>query len=238
MNARLEVLITFILYLCFFGWIGWRRGFRSELVVFIASVGTWLLLQRAGDLFVRLANLGGKFVTFVKAGGLSANPDPAFAALKEAPLWVTDENKAGFLFLIWIFIVLVAYIVSTMAKLEPKKNERTGGWAVLLGMANGLFFTSIFLPRLVALVVPQGADFNALVERANILGLLSSSVRLLIENLSAFWTLVRPQASIVLVILLTLFLVLVASTLRTGHRTRTNSQQNRDGRQNREGNPV
>lgn len=233
MNARLEVLITFILYLCFFGWIGWRRGFRSELLVFVVSVGAWLVLQRMGDVFVRLANLGGKFVTFAKAGGMSANPDPAFAALKEAPVWVTDETKPGFLFLIWVFVVLVAYIVSTIPALAPKKNERTGGWAVLLGMANGLFFTSIFLPRLVALIVPQGGDFNQLVDRANILALLSSSVRLTIESLSALWTVIRPQASIVLVILLTLFLVLVASTLRTGHRNRPTNRPNRENSEGR-----
>lgn len=214
MNARLEVLITFLLYLAFFGWIGWRRGFRAELIVFGTAFLAWLALQREGDIFVRLANLGGKMIAFVRAGGLGANPDPAFAAVREAPPWVTDETRPGYLFLVWVLIVLVAYIVSSSIQFRPRKNERTGGWAVLLGMANGLLFASTFLPRLVALVAPEGADFSQLAQRVNIIGILTSSVRLIVENAALLWAAIRPQASIILLILLTLFLVLVAATLK------------------------
>jgi hypothetical protein len=214
MTTRLEVLITFLLYLVFFAWIGWRRGWRAELNVFATAFLAWLALQREGDIFVRLANLGGKMIAFVRAGGLGANPDPAFVAVREAPLWVTEESRPGYLFLVWVLIVLIAYIVSSSVQFRTRKSERTEGWAVLLGMANGLLFAATFLPRLVALVAPEGADFSQLAQRVNLIGILTSSVRLLMENLALIWATLRPQSSIILLILLTLFLVLVATTLK------------------------
>ena len=34
MTLDVQILLAVLLYLGFFGWIGWRRGLRSELIVF------------------------------------------------------------------------------------------------------------------------------------------------------------------------------------------------------------
>lgn len=224
MNASVEVLVTFLLYLAFFGWIGWRRGWLAELIVFGAAFLAWIAFQQQGDIFVRIANLGGKFFAFVRAGGLGADPDPAFAALKDAPQWVTAESRPGYLFLLWVVIVLLAYIISSSVQTRPKKNSQAGGWAVLLGMANGILFAITFLPRLVTLLAPEGGDLTQLVERANLLGLLTSSWRLLSETVRVLWGIARPQAPIILLILLTLFLVLSAATLKGGGKSERSSE--------------
>jgi hypothetical protein len=144
---------------------------------------------------------------------------------------ITAANRQGYLFMLWAIMLVLTYIwVSNWSLWEDwiALGSGAAGWAILFGMANGLLFASIFLPRLVALVAPPGTDYAMLAERANVLGVLGSGMSLLIGNLSALWTLVRPQASIVLLILLTIFLALVASTLRSG--TRANRQINRQSR--------
>ncbi|MCB0110990.1 MAG: hypothetical protein KDE53_33950, partial [Caldilineaceae bacterium] len=70
MSGQLEVLITFLLYIAFFGWIGYLRGTLSEGIVFGVALTAWLILQEQGDIFVRVINLGSKGIAFVQAGGL------------------------------------------------------------------------------------------------------------------------------------------------------------------------
>lgn len=93
-------------------------------------------------------------------------------------------------------------------------DARLTGWALLLGIANGLLFAAIFLPRLVALLAPEGSYLVGLPEQVNAFTVLAGGFSILLENLAALWRLVRPQGSLVLLIALTLFLVLVAATLR------------------------
>jgi hypothetical protein len=221
MTARLEVLVTFIVYLLFFAWIGWRRGFRPELIVFCTALIAWIVLQEFGDIFVRLANLAGLAVRLVTSGGLSGDPEVALAAIRSAPPVITEQSRPGFLFILWVIVVVLAYIVSSWPHFKGKRDAGLNGWAILLGMANGLLFASIFLPRLVALLTPEGTPVVGLAAETSLFGFLIRGVRLLFENLSALWALIRPQSSIVLLLMLTLFLVLVASTLRTGAKAKS-----------------
>ena len=89
----IQVLLTFILYLSFFGWIGYRRGSWREFIVLVMAVIGWLVLQEQGDIFVRIANLGSKFTAFITAGGLSENPEDAFSAIGDASPWVTSDDQ-------------------------------------------------------------------------------------------------------------------------------------------------
>ena len=41
MTQDTQVLFAILLYLAFFAWIGWRRGFKSEVTVFVVAVGAW-----------------------------------------------------------------------------------------------------------------------------------------------------------------------------------------------------
>ena len=70
MTSQIQVLIAFLLYLFTFGWIGWRRGAQREGWVFGVAIVAWFAFQERGDIVVRMANLGGKFMAFLKAGGL------------------------------------------------------------------------------------------------------------------------------------------------------------------------
>lgn len=221
MTGQLEVLITFILYIIFFAWVGYRRGSLSELIVFLTACVGWLLLQEQGDIFVRIVNLGSKFVAFIQAGGLGENPEAAFGALGDAPPWVTGESRGGFLFLLWAFLLFVAYIVSSARFLG--KKSRSDGWAILLGALNGLLYAAILLPRLATLLTPvdtvvdgatAGAGGNA--SLATLLDLLGGGVGLLRENVGGVWRLFdTAQQSLILLVLLTLFLLLVANSLRS-----------------------
>src|SRR5215216_3278681 len=101
-----EIAITFIVYLLFFAWIGYRRGFRAELTVFMVAFFSWIGLKLFGDVVVRLANLGGKFLAFAASGGLGSGGDAAYDALKTAPDIITAENQDSFLFIIWVILVV------------------------------------------------------------------------------------------------------------------------------------
>ncbi|MFN8491398.1 MAG: hypothetical protein U0350_27620 [Caldilineaceae bacterium] len=218
MNEQIEVLLTFILYLAFFGWIGWTRGSRREGFTLAVALGSWILLQEFGDVFVRLANLIGKALAFVRAGGLGANPDAAFAALRSVPPWIDDTNRAGFLFILWVAILILAYM---MSGLKPfSKNNKADGWAVLFGMLSGLLYATVLLPRLITLLVPGDVTAAEVLRSSNALKILASTATTLRSALVNVWQLVKPQASLIILLVLTLLLVLAASSLRRGERPR------------------
>lgn len=219
MTGQLEVLITFLLYIAFFGWIGYLRGTLSEGIVFGVALTTWLALQERGDIFVRVVNLGSKGVAFVRAGGLGENPDQAFGAISSAAPWVTAESRGGFLFLLWAFLLFLAYIISSRKFLG--KKSKGDGWAVILGVLNGLLYATILLPRLVTLLQPvdvaTAAGDGAAGSISGFWGVLSGGFDLMRDSVGGLWDIFDPsQQSLILLILLTLFLLLAASTLRGG----------------------
>lgn len=232
MTAQFEIAITFIIYLFFFAWLGYRRGFRAELLVFLFALGGWLGLQVFGDAVVQIANLGGKFVSFILSGGLGADSDAAFDALKAAPDIITADNREAFLFMVWVVLVVFAYIIgSVMASNSRRRggsnplapgaiffslppDVRMRGWAVLLGIANGLVYASVFLPRLVALLVPGDVDYAFVPAGAGPFEILGSGLELVFDSLKQLWVALQPLGPLVLLVLLTSFLVIVAGTLR------------------------
>ncbi len=217
----IQVLLTFILYLSFFGWIGYRRGSWREFIVLTTAVVGWLVLQEQGDIFVRIANLGSKFTAFITAGGLSENPEEAFSAIGDASPWVTSTTRNGYLFVIWVLLVIMAYVLTGW--LVPSTKSQSNGWAILWGMLNGLFFASVFLPRLlflfapgtvsaVATSAPEATTGNG---RANILTFLQTGFDLIWDLIRNIWVLLQPFQPYVFLFLLTAFLVFVYFTIRT-----------------------
>lgn len=216
MTEQIEVLITLVLYTLFFAWIGFQRGSKREAVVAITALVSWIVLQEAGDVFVRIANLGGKFLAFVRAGGLGENPDAALSELPNAPQWVTAEQRDEFLFILWVIVLVLAYVVSNLKPFA--KGSKSDGWSVLLGIFNGLLFAAILLPRLATLVRPvDTVTGEAEPGIANLFDVLSGGLALIRNTVGDLWGLFEPsQRSLVLLVLLTIFLLLVASTLRGG----------------------
>jgi uncharacterized membrane protein required for colicin V production len=186
-----QVLIAFLLYLIFWGWTGYRRGAVREVWLLIITVGAWVLLQERGSILVRLANFGGKFGALVGAGGLSGeNTEDALQALADAPNIVTDENQAGFLFLIWAVIVVISYIVLSDKRIRSPK----GGLGFLFGAINGVVFAALLLPILGNLVeLSDGSLADAPLQSLAMLVVEMVSAGL--DVLAALWALLTPVST-------------------------------------------
>jgi hypothetical protein len=214
MTSQVAVIISFIIYLTFFGWLGWRRGARREITVFLVALIGWLLLQQEGDIIVNIANLGGAAYTFATSGGFTGSQQEALAALSDAPTLVNDDARTPFLFLVWMALFVGSYALSNVM-IEDKQSNRNG-WAILFGILNGLFFAVAFGPSLVALFAPDGQFTVVDDDGLNLSGLLGGGLQLLWDGISSLWGVVSSAGNLGLVILLTALLVLAATTIRGG----------------------
>ncbi|HQY90405.1 hypothetical protein [Caldilinea sp.] len=212
MTTETQVLIAFILYLIFFGWVGARRGVWSEAVLLLVTVGFWVLLQERGTIIVRLTNFAGKFFVLVGSGGLSGSAEDALQAVQAAPNVITNDNEAGFLFLVWAVIVLITFIVGS-DKRWSKYNKNTG-LAIVLGVINGIVFAALLLPVLGRIlettpaVAVEDAPLNALFL------LVSGLWDLIYRTFQSLWTWVQPVPPSVWLLIITLLLVLIAWPMR------------------------
>lgn len=211
MTTQTSIVISFVIYLSFFGWLGWRRGVRREMIVFLIAVGLWLILQERGDTVVNIANLGGAAVTFAQAGGFGDNQQNAFAALSDAPSIVTTESREPFLFVLWVAALVASYAITNVAVQD--KNSMRNGWAVLLGMLNGLFFAVAFLPSLAAIFSPDGTLVTAGGLNLGLGTILRGGLELLWDGISAIWGGIVALGPMALLVLVTLLLVLAAGTI-------------------------
>jgi hypothetical protein len=214
MTSQVAIIISFIIYLVFFGWLGWRRGARREITVFLIALIGWLLLQQEGDIVVNIANLGGAALTFATEGGFTGSQQDALAAISDAPALVSDDARTSFLFLVWVALFVGSYALTNV--MVEDKNSHSNGWAILFGILNGLFFAVAFGPSLVALFAP-GGEFTVVDDDGlNLSGLLAGGLQLIWDGISSLWGVVSAAGNLGLVILLTLFLVLAATTIRGG----------------------
>ncbi len=217
-SVSIELMISFVIFLIFFGWIGLRRGAKRELIVLLTSLISWLILQEKGDFLVRITNLAGRLLALIAAGGLNEGGAANVTAASSAQQLVTDTNENAFLFFVWVIIVLVTYGLTN--KLVTDKDSKSNGWAILWGIANGLFFASVFLPRLVLLFLPaepspQQAGQQLVTEgRGSVMSFLSTGFQIVRDTISSFWAGLGDMQPYVLLILLTLFLILVYSSIR------------------------
>ena len=212
MTLETQVLIAFLLYLVFFGWIGARRGVWPEVALLIVTVGGWVLLQERGTVIVRLTNFGGKFWVLVGSGGLSGSAEDALQAVQQAPNVITDENQDGFLFLVWAVLVLITFIVGSDRRWSKHNQHKV--LAITLGVANGIVFAALLLAVLARLfeaapsVAAQDAPLGAL------FALVGALWNTLLTTLQTFWGWVQPVPAGVWLLLITLLLVLVAWPMR------------------------
>jgi hypothetical protein len=177
------------------------------------------LLQQEGDLIVNIANLGGAAVGFAQAGGFTGSQPDALAAIGSAPALVSDDARTSFLFVVWVGIFVASYALSNVM-IDDKKSLRNG-WAILFGILNGLFFAVAFGPSLVALFAPDG-EFTVVDEDGlNISGLVTGGLQMIWEGISSLWRIFSAAGNLGLVVLLTLLLVLAATTIRGGAKAKT-----------------
>jgi hypothetical protein len=230
MNSQVAALISFLIYIAFFGWLGWRRGARREIIVTITALVASLLLQERGDILVSLTNLGGAAFNFASAGGLGGDQAAALAALSSAPRLITEESRLPFLFIAWSVIFVAAYIITNVTVQE--KDSPQNGWAILFGMINGLFFAVAFLPSILTLFAAGTAlptDGVAVADTAistiggtgGLIGALRSGLGLLWEGIVSLWSGILSLGSMALLIIITLLLVAAATSIRGGAKARS-----------------
>ncbi|MEZ4656823.1 MAG: hypothetical protein R2911_04570 [Caldilineaceae bacterium] len=88
--------------------------------LFAVTVVSYLFVFFAGSAtIIRMLNLASKALTFVRAGGLGANPDAAMGQIGTAPQIITLEGTYIFLWLVWVVSLVVA--------LESLRNAQTRG---------------------------------------------------------------------------------------------------------------
>jgi hypothetical protein len=232
---QLGSLLTLLLYLAFFAWTGLRRGALREGIVLATGISVFALLSnpRISGLVVTITNLVPKFIYFARNGGLSSDPatqDAAVASLKDAPAWVDKASPAAFLFIIGALLLLLVYWLTNYLK----GGRGATGWAILLGVLNGVIFAAIFVPRLYSIFFggatsavtnvitditatpapPAASTSGAGLERVG--DVLNGGLGQLSQTLGGLWTVMAPQRALVMLLLLTLFLWWVISTIGEG----------------------
>ncbi len=216
MANQIQVLLTFILYLVFFGWVGYRRGTMREGIVLTVVAGAWILLQEFGDVLVIVANLGGRFISIVPTGALTKGDAALVEALSNAKNWVSPENAETFLFLIWVALLMAAYMITGIF-VKDAKSKRTG-MAALLGAVNGLFYAVVLLPNLAQVFLPRGAASASATSASTreILHTLEGSLGVVGSSLGDIWVVFEAQRPFVLLLLLTILLLTAAGSLSGG----------------------
>jgi succinate dehydrogenase hydrophobic anchor subunit len=218
MNGQVAILLSFVVYLTFFGWLGWRRGVTRELIVFLAALLGWLALQQRGETIVNMANLMAAGLDFARAGGFSGSQEEAFAALASAPSLVTSDTQNVFLYVIWVAGVILIYLGTNWIIADYK--SRSNGWSILLGMLNGLFFAIIFLPGMFALFSAEGTVPES-EEGVDLLGMLGKGLQLVWDGIVAAWNLITPFGPTGVLVLVTGVLVVAALSIRNSAKAKS-----------------
>lgn len=218
MNGQIAVLLSFVVYLAFFGWLGWRRGVTRELIVFLAALFGWLALQQRGEIVVNMANLMAAGFDFARAGGFNGSEEEAFAALASAPNLVSSDGQTAFLYVVWVAGVILIYLGTNWVVSDEK--SRSNGWSILLGMLNGLFFAIIFLPGMFALFSSEGSVPES-EGGIDLLGMLGKGLQLVWDGIVAAWNLLTPLGPTGILLLVTGILVLAAISIRSSAKAKS-----------------
>ena len=155
MQGQIQLFIAFIVYMGIFAWIGTQLGARRIQWLLVVSVVAYFLIIPQ-ELLIRVANIGGKFLAFIKAGGLGSNPDEAFGALGDAPQIITPEGSPIFLFVVWVVIVFIAWRVIN----KYVSAGATDVTAALWGMGGGFLIAWGILPLMLRVIAPESTIIN------------------------------------------------------------------------------
>lgn len=211
MTADVQVLLAILVYLSFFAWIGWRRGLKAELTVFIVAIVSWVILQERGSIFVRITNLGLKFVGLLGSSLATGTVDESQVTTQ--PDFVQPGSEDAFLFLLWILILFATYIITSRSSF--KSSNKNNGWAALVGSLNGLFFLAVLMPKFNALYDAIGGE-TADAPLKTFVGLITAFIEAIINGIQSLWEWISPLSPMTLLIVLTAILALIAISLRRG----------------------
>ncbi len=216
MTQDTQVLLAILLYLAFFAWIGWRRGLRSELTVFIVALLAWVVLQERGTIFVRLTNIMVKFAGVL--GSSLATGEVNEGNLTSGNDFVAPGGEETFLFLLWIIALFLTYFITSRPGFA--KTSKKTAWAAIVGSLNGFLFLAVMLPKFNQLYVMGGGEFSQAPLRTFV-SLITQFIGYLIDGLRSFWQWVSPLSPVTLLVIITIVLALAAFTLRGGMKAKS-----------------
>ena len=199
--ANAAAVLALLIYLAFFGAAGYRRGTQRELIVLLVALTSSFVLQTFSSVVVVLFDRFGKGLAF-----LSGQPIPEQSGLG---IWAT-ANTQTLLLLLWLVIIVLTYFITNSAVRKSKKD----GWAVILGILNGLVFASIFAPLLTTLIFP-GITIQGPVVQLPVLGFLSNTWQQVSNLLVRLWVVIQPVATNVFFLGVVVLILFAALTLRT-----------------------
>ncbi len=216
MTQDTQVLLAIMLYLAFFAWIGWRRGLRSELTVFIVALLSWVLLQERGTIFVRLTNMMVKFGALLGTSLASGTVDEG--NLNNSGDFVATGGEESFLFLVWIIILFLVYFITSRPGFAAK--SKSSAWSAIVGSLNGFLFLAVMLPKFSQLYIASGGEYSEAPLRT-FLSLITQFITYLIDVVRNFWQWLQPLSPLTVLIVITVVLGLAAYTLRSGAKAKS-----------------
>lgn len=208
MTQDTQVLLAIMVYLAFFAWIGWRRGFRSEITVFIVALLAWVVLQERGNVFVRLTNM---VISFGALFGQSIASGDVPATAPSGSDFVAPGGEETFLFLLWIIILFLTYFITSRPSFAAK--SRKTAWAAIVGALNGFLFLAVMLPKFNQLYVMGGGQFSQAPLRTFV-ALITQFITYFIDSIRSFWNWIQPLSPLTLLVIISVVLGLAAFTLR------------------------
>jgi hypothetical protein len=200
-TTNLAAIVALLIYLAFFGAIGYRRGARRELWVLVVAVLLAFGLQQFSDLIVLIFDRFGKGLAFI-----TGQPVPEQSALGA---WAA-ANTATLLLLLWFGGVVFTYIMTN----HFVRKSKSDGWAVLLGILNGMVFAIIFAPLLTTLIFPDTTIQGPMIQLP-VWTFVSSIWQQITSLLSRIWTALGPAAANVFFLAIVVLVLFAAFTLRT-----------------------
>lgn len=138
-------VVTLLVLLLVFGYIGWRRGLVRELIVFFAILFGQLI--RSSDMGPGLVDTINRTWALFKLGISSGfSPDKMMQRANQLtqmkPL-IPPERQEAFLFLMFIGIIFLGYYMGRYVS-----SSHPSPISMLMGMINGYLIGSLVLPLL------------------------------------------------------------------------------------------
>jgi hypothetical protein len=200
-TANLAAVVALLIYLGFFGVLGYRRGSQRELILLSVLALTAFGLRIFTEQIVTLFDRIGKGVAFA-----TGQPIPEQSALG---VWA-QANTTTLILIIWLIVLVLAYWFTNRFVRKTKKD----GWAFLLGLLNGLIIASIFAPLLTSLIYP-GASLEGTAVQFPVFEFLGNVWEQMTSLLSQVWTAIGPISTSVFFLGIVLLILFAAFTLRT-----------------------
>jgi hypothetical protein len=217
-------LLAVLLTLTLFGWLGWRRGARSEWTMFTVALLSYVLLFAGQDRIVTITENVPKVFSMLLGSdeATTATTTAVAPAATTAPTFADALSDPGvqdaYIIIIWFAIIFFTYILTSLKPFNRKPHHNF--WAVLAGILNGYLFIYIFVPKLgefytAAMPTPQTGVLSGFTELVRLTGeLLASTVQRL-------WQLLLQPNPLVLLAVFTILLAIAAMSLRRGAKAKS-----------------